>query len=91
MFKKLFSIRMVIVSILLIAIMLISSVGVNAAGCSEWKLSQTGTAYCTNNTCPGGFKRKVRDDLYKRVCVRDNGTTYTQKKYKNVYVNCSCT
>ena len=28
---------------------------------------------------------------YKRTCVRANGTLYYNQKYKNVYVNCSCT
>lgn len=85
------TVRKFIISIVFITIVMTSCVGVYAAGCSDWILLEKGTAYCTNMNCPGGFKKKVRDDLCKRTCVRDNGTTYTQKKYKNVFINCSCT
>ena len=38
------------------------------------------------------YAREVlRQDLYQQTCVRANGTLYYNQKYKNVYVNCSCT
>lgn len=64
---------------------------VQAAGCSDYNLYKKGTAKCTVKLCPGGLKRKERQDEYRQKCVRDNGTTYTNKKIKTVYVSCSCT
>lgn len=79
--------------VMLLSAMLLLGISSNvqAAGCSDYKRISTGTAKCTNNLCPGGFKRKERQDLYQQTCVRANGTLYYNQKYKNVYVNCSCT
>ena len=74
---------------LLITIMLLSmtiGTSVQAAGCSDYKLS----AKCTNKLCPGGLKRKERQDLYKQTCVRADGSIYYNKDYRTVYVSCSC-
>ncbi len=81
-----------LLAIILVSLICFMSVGsdVHAAGCSDYYLSQKGTARCTVNNCPGGFKRKERQDLYKQKCVRNNGSIYYNKKYKTVYVNCSC-
>ncbi|MEG0692195.1 MAG: hypothetical protein RR444_03845 [Oscillospiraceae bacterium] len=60
------------------------------AGCSNYVLTQTGTARCTVKLCPGGFKRLERQDTYRQTCVRDNGTTYYNYDYRTVYISCSC-
>ena len=78
---------------LLITIMLLSmtiGTSVQAAGCSDYKLSAKGTAQCTNKLCPGGLKRKERQDLYKQTCVRADGSIYYNQDYRTVYVSCSC-
>lgn len=81
------------VIILMMAITLSMGVSMNvrASGCSKYNLYKEGTAKCTVKLCPGGLKRKERQDEYRQKCVRDDGTTYTNKKIKTVYVSCSCT
>ena len=60
-----------------------------ANGCGNWKITY-GTPYCSNQYCPAGFKRRLRNKNYKRTCIRDNNTTYTEKKSEIVYVACDC-
>ena len=66
------------------------STNVEAAGCSNYNLYKKGTAKCTVKQCPGGLKRKERQDKYRQKCVRDNGTHYYNYDYKTVYISCSC-
>lgn len=82
--------RKVLVLLAAMFLFMSTSFSVQAAGCGDYKLYQTGTARCTNKLCPGGLKRKERQDLYRQKCVRDNGSTYYNKKYKDVYIICSC-
>ena len=79
-------------AVLAVIMLLSMTIGVNvqAAGCSNFVLYQTGTPKCTVKLCPGGLKRKERQDKYRQTCVRDNGSTYYNYDYKTVYVSCSC-
>ena len=75
---------------LLITIMLLSMTIGTSVQAADYKLSAKGTAQCTNKLCPGGLKRKERQDLYKQTCVRADGSIYYNKDYRTVYVSCSC-
>lgn len=81
----------------LLAIMFLSvamSIGmsakVEASGCSDYFLYEKGKARCTNHLCPGGFKRRERQDHYRRTCVRDDGGIYHEDKFKDVFISCDC-
>ncbi|PWJ49770.1 hypothetical protein SAMN05216529_106180 [Faecalicatena contorta] len=60
------------------------------AGCSGWIYQYSGAPYCSIDLCPGGYYRKYQMEYYKRTCVRDNGTTYTETHQQRVFVSCSC-
>ena len=81
--------RKAIVAVIMVLSM---SIGMDAlaAGCSSYVLYETGTPRRTNKLCPGGLKRKERQDKYRQKCVRDDGTTYYNYDYRTVFVSCSC-
>lgn len=60
------------------------------AGCGSWTAwKAAGTAYCTNELCPSGY-RKYQPQTRSRTCVRDNNSTYTQTETQHRYVSCGC-
>lgn len=59
------------------------------SGCGNWSKTY-GTPYCSNQLCPGGFKRRLRNVNYYRLCVRDNNTTYPETYSDIEFVACDC-
>lgn len=59
------------------------------AGCGNWSKSY-GNPYCSNQLCPGAFKRRLRNVYYHRTCVRDDGSIYPENRSEIEYVACNC-
>ena len=60
------------------------------AGCSNWNLYKKGKSRCTVKQCPGGYKKRERQDRYRQRCVRDDGTDYYNYDYRTVFIACNC-
>ncbi|MBC2576035.1 hypothetical protein [Peptostreptococcus canis] len=87
--KKIYLKRIIGLVMALVVISVLSFGDINAVGCSAWQRISTGKPYVTNTYCPGGkLRRKVRQDKYRRKCLRNNGSIYYEYKYKTVFLGC---